>query len=106
MAHRSIRDVWAASQPVPGAAVPQAVATLGIPSALAFPPVTRGLQLGQIQIWLDFAFTAACVLLVRGRPFAAGALLLLAVVSWLIRSRVTDTPARSAACHGVTRVPA
>ncbi|MGI4945652.1 MAG: hypothetical protein ACRYHQ_34665, partial [Janthinobacterium lividum] len=28
---------------------------------------------GQIQIWLDLAFTASCVLLVRGRSFAAGA---------------------------------
>ena len=51
------------------------VAAMGALSALAFFPITRGLQLGQIQVWLDLAFTAACVLLVQGRPFAAGALM-------------------------------
>ena len=51
------------------------IAAAGALSALMFFPVVRGLQLGQIQIWLDLAFTAACVLLVQGRPFAAGAVM-------------------------------
>ena len=48
------------------------VAVLGGAAALACYPVTRGLQLGQIQVWLDVAFTAACLFLVNARPFAAG----------------------------------
>jgi alpha-1,2-mannosyltransferase len=44
-------------------------------SALAFYPVTRGLQLGQIQIWLDLCFTAACLLIAHGRESAAGAVM-------------------------------
>ena len=46
---------------------------LGAAAALAFYPIARGLELGQIQVWLDLVFTAACVLLARGWPGAAGA---------------------------------
>ena len=56
--------------------IPRAVAIgLGVASGLAFHPISRGLQLGQIQVWLDLAFTAACLLAARGRMAAGGAVM-------------------------------
>lgn len=37
-----------------------------------FYPVTRAFNLGQIQIWIDLAFTASCLLWCLGRKAAAG----------------------------------
>jgi hypothetical protein len=37
-----------------------------------FYPVLRAFALGQIQIWIDFAFTLACLAWLRGQPRAAG----------------------------------
>lgn len=56
--------------------MPRAVAIgLGAASGLAFYPISRGLQLGQIQVWLDLAFTVACLLMARGRMAAGGAVM-------------------------------
>ncbi|MEJ1978041.1 MAG: glycosyltransferase family 87 protein [Acetobacteraceae bacterium] len=52
-----------------------AVGAGAVLSALAFYPVTRGLQLGQIQIWLDLCFTAACLSIAYRRELAAGVLM-------------------------------
>lgn len=52
-----------------------AIVALGAASGLAFYPVSRGLQLGQIQVWLDLAFTATCLLVARGRMAAGGAVM-------------------------------
>ena len=47
-------------------------------SVLAYYPVLRAVQLGQIQIWIDVAVTAACLLGAYGRCYATGALMGLA----------------------------
>ena len=54
------------------------VIACGTISGIAFYPITRALQLGQIQIWLDLCFTAACLLIVHGRPAFAGSVMGLA----------------------------
>jgi hypothetical protein len=43
-----------------------------------FYPVLRGFYIGQIQIWIDVLFTAACLSWVTGRPLLAGVLIGLA----------------------------
>ncbi len=44
-------------------------------AAFMFYPVLRGYYLGQIQIWIDVLFTAACLSWVTGRPLLAGVLI-------------------------------
>jgi alpha-1,2-mannosyltransferase len=46
--------------------------------AFMFYPVLRGYYIGQIQIWIDVLFTAACLSWVTGRPLLAGVLIGLA----------------------------
>ena len=46
--------------------------------AFMFYPVMRGYYIGQIQIWIDVLFTAACLSWVTGRPLLAGVLIGLA----------------------------
>lgn len=48
-------------------------------ACLAFYPLTKALELGQIQTWLDCAFALACLFWVRGRQMLAGVVIGLAV---------------------------
>jgi hypothetical protein len=41
-------------------------------AAFMFYPIVRAYFLGQIQIWIDVLFTAACLSWITGRPFLAG----------------------------------
>jgi hypothetical protein len=54
------------------------VAGLAMLSTLAFYPVVRGLQLGQIQVWLNLMVTITCLLLAHGHETSAGVLMALA----------------------------
>jgi hypothetical protein len=44
-------------------------------TAFLFYPLVRAFQLGQIQIWLDVLFTAACLSWLKGRTILAGVLI-------------------------------
>lgn len=51
---------------------PRLVAVIAFVAAFLFYPVTRAFSLGQIQVWIDLAFTAACLLWLTERRAAAG----------------------------------
>ena len=44
-------------------------------AAFMFYPIVRAYFLGQIQIWIDVLFTAACLSWITGRPLLAGVLI-------------------------------
>jgi len=54
------------------AAEGRAIAIAAFAASWLFVPLTRAFQLGQIQLWIDLAFTAACVLWIVDRRAAAG----------------------------------
>jgi hypothetical protein len=51
------------------------VRVLGVCGAICFYPLLKAFTLGQIQVWLDFAYFAACLCYLRGWNTAAGCLM-------------------------------
>ena len=56
------------------------LACIGVLASLCFYPILRALDLGQVQILVDLLFTWACYHYLKGRSFAAGALIGLCVL--------------------------